>query len=60
VPLKLGDIDVRNRIFMAPLTRNRAHPDGTPHEMAVKHCTQRASASLLIFEGSQIAPMGKG
>ena len=32
---------------MAPLTRNRAHPDGTPHEMAETYYAQRASAGLI-------------
>ncbi|SLN62181.1 N-ethylmaleimide reductase [Roseovarius albus] len=59
-PTKLGDIDVKNRVFMAPLTRNRAHRDGTPHEIAVTYYAQRASAGLIVSEGSQIAPMAKG
>ncbi len=56
----LGDIAVKNRIFMAPLTRNRAHPDGTPHEMAIKYYKQRASAGLIVAEATQISPEGKG
>jgi N-ethylmaleimide reductase len=56
----LGDIAVKNRVFMAPLTRNRAHPDGTPHEMAIKYYSQRASAGLIISEATQISPEGKG
>ncbi|WP_299139413.1 alkene reductase [uncultured Tateyamaria sp.] len=59
-PGKMGDIDVKNRVFMAPLTRNRAHPDGTPHQLAVEYYTQRASAGLIISEGVQIVPMAKG
>lgn len=56
----LGDIEVNNRVFMAPLTRCRAHPDGTPHEMAIKYYAQRASAGLIIAEATQISPLGKG
>lgn len=59
-PGKLGDIDIKNRVLMAPLTRNRAYPDGTPHEMAVTYYAQRASAGLIISEGAQIVPMAKG
>lgn len=59
-PGKLGEIDVKNRIFMAPLTRNRADPDGTPYELAAKYYAQRASAGLIISEASQISPLGKG
>lgn len=56
----LGDIQVKNRVFMAPLTRSRAHPDGTPHEMAIKYYEQRASAGLIISEATQVNANGKG
>lgn len=56
----LGDIEVKNRVFMAPLTRSRADLDGTPHEMAVKYYAQRADAGLIIAEASQISPEGQG
>jgi N-ethylmaleimide reductase len=60
-PLKLGDIEIPNRIAMAPLTRNRALPDGDlPHAMMADYYAQRASAGLLITEASQISPEGKG
>jgi N-ethylmaleimide reductase len=46
---------------MAPLTRNRAKPEGdVPHALHVEYYTQRASAGLLISEGTQISPEGKG
>ena len=45
---------------MAPLTRNRAHDDGTPAEMAETYYSQRASAGLIITEATQISAMGKG
>jgi N-ethylmaleimide reductase len=60
-PLELGDLTLPNRIVMAPLTRNRALPEGdVPHAMNVKYYAQRASAGLIITEGTQIAPEGKG
>lgn len=59
-PLKLGDVEVSNRVLMAPLTRNRAHPDGTPSELGIEYYRQRASAGLIITEAAQIVPMGKG
>lgn len=59
-PTSLGDIAVKNRIFMAPLTRNRANPDGTPNASAETYYSQRASAGLIISEASQINPLGKG
>ncbi len=56
----LGNIDVNNRVFMAPLTRSRANLDGTQHEMAIKYYSQRASAGLIIVEATQISPQGQG
>jgi N-ethylmaleimide reductase len=59
-PLQLGPLALANRVFMAPLTRNRAHADGVPSELAVTYYTQRASAGLIVTEATQISPMGKG
>ncbi|MEO1311201.1 MAG: alkene reductase [Pseudomonadota bacterium] len=59
-PLSLDDLETPHRVFMAPLTRNRAHPDGTPAELAIEYYRQRASAGLIITEATQITPMGKG
>ncbi|MEM1345548.1 MAG: alkene reductase [Pseudomonadota bacterium] len=59
-PLQIGDTNVPNRVLMAPLTRNRAYPDGTPHEMAIEYYRQRASAGLILTEATQISPEGKG
>ncbi|MCX7567860.1 alkene reductase [Sulfitobacter sp. F26169L] len=59
-PLKAGDLELPNRVVMAPLTRNRAHGDGTPCAMAATYYAQRASAGLIISEATQISEMGKG
>lgn len=59
-PTTMGSTDVSNRVFMAPLTRNRATPDGVPSELAAKYYAQRASGGLLISEATQISAMGKG
>ncbi|PNU03811.1 alkene reductase [Novosphingobium guangzhouense] len=59
-PLRLGAFELPNRVLMAPLTRSRAHADGTPGELAVTYYRQRASAGLIISEATQISPMGKG
>ncbi|MBW6507533.1 MAG: alkene reductase [Rhodobacteraceae bacterium] len=60
-PVTLGAIACANRIAMAPLTRNRARPkDDTPHALHVEYYGQRASAGLIITEGSQISPSAKG
>ncbi len=59
-PLSAGAIETPNRVWMAPLTRNRAHDDGTPHDLAVTYYEQRASAGLIITEATPISPMGVG
>ncbi|MCP1198981.1 alkene reductase [Notoacmeibacter sp. MSK16QG-6] len=59
-PHKMGHLTVPNRVFMAPLTRNRAHDDGTPWSTTATYYAQRASAGLLISEATQINPLGKG
>jgi len=60
-PLTLGDLKLPNRIVMAPLTRNRALPAGdVPHALNAEYYAQRASAGLIISEGTQISPEGMG
>ncbi len=59
-PLRIGALEVPNRVLMAPLTRNRAHADGTPANFAIAYYRQRASAGLIISEATQISAMGKG
>ncbi len=58
--VQLGSLVLANRIFMAPLTRNRADADGVPGELAATYYSQRASAGLIVTEATQISPMGKG
>ncbi len=60
-PLTLGNLEVPNRVFMAPLTRMRAtQPGDVPNELMLDYYVQRASAGLVISEGAQISPQGKG
>ena len=59
-PIDLGALQIKNRVFMAPLTRNRASPDGTPGPWAETYYRQRSSAGLIITEATQISAMGKG
>lgn len=50
---QLGDPSLRNRIVMAPLTRTRAENAGhVPNELMVEYYAQRASAGLIITEGT--------
>jgi len=60
-PLRLGDIELSNRIAMAPLTRNRAvEPNTVPSPLAATYYRQRAHAGLIISEASQISQQGQG
>lgn len=51
-PIKLGELALRNRVVMAPMTRNRASEDGLATDMMVEHYAQRASAGLIVAEGA--------
>ena len=59
-PVKLGSIDLSNRIVMAPLTRNRAGEAGVPQPINVTYYEQRASAGMIITEATPISPMAHG
>ncbi|HEY4082388.1 MAG TPA: alkene reductase [Burkholderiaceae bacterium] len=58
-PIQIGDMQLANRIVMAPLTRSRSQ-GLLPGPMAVEYYRQRASAGLIISEGTQITPEGQG
>lgn len=59
-PTVMGDLSIPNRVFMAPLTRNRAESDGSPKAIAAIYYGQRAGAGLIISEATQISALGKG
>jgi len=59
-PYQLGPLRLPNRIVMAPMTRNRAGPGEVPGPLAVTYYGQRASAGLIITEGTQISQQGQG
>lgn len=60
-PTRIGDIEVRNRVFMAPLTRNRAsRGSDAPNALNVEYYRQRAGAGLIITEGTQVSQRGQG
>ena len=59
-PCTLGNLTLKNRMVMAPMTRCRAIGANAPGPLAVTYYTQRASAGLIITEGSQVSPMGVG
>jgi N-ethylmaleimide reductase len=57
--VKAGDLELANRIVMAPLTRNRS-PDAVPPPIVATYYAQRASAGLLITEATAISHQGQG
>ncbi|MCC2097572.1 MAG: alkene reductase [Hyphomicrobiales bacterium] len=59
-PIRLGDLDLPNRIVMAPMTRSRADAEGTPKDFVADYYAQRASAGLIVGEATYISPMAKG
>src|SRR5215468_526368 len=59
-PIQVGELTLKNRIVMAPMTRNRANGDDAPHPLNARYYAQRASAGLIVTEASQVSPQGKG
>jgi N-ethylmaleimide reductase len=59
-PVRIGDIELSNRIVMAPLTRNRAGEGNVPNELNLKYCAQRASAGMIITEATQVSAQAQG
>src|SRR5471030_1398559 len=57
---KLGPLELKNRIVMAPMTRNRAGKGNEPTALNAIYYEQRASAGLIITEASQISAQGLG
>lgn len=50
-PVRLGDLELANRVVMAPLTRLRSGRSGVPGDLVVEHYEQRAGVGLIITEG---------
>lgn len=59
-PVVVGRMRLPHRIAMAPMTRDRARPDGTPGDLAATYYSQRASFGLVISEGTQPSDDGQG
>ncbi len=59
-PALVGAWPVTNRVWLAPLTRNRADADGTPNALQAQYYGQRAGAGLIVSEGSQPSAVGQG
>ncbi len=59
-PYAIKDLELPNRVVMAPMTRNRADDAGVPVPMMATYYAQRATGGLLITEGAQVSPQGRG
>jgi len=60
-PITIGDLTLKNRIVMAPLTRARAVGAGrVPNALMAKYYEQRASAGLILSEATAVTPQGVG
>lgn len=58
-PYKLGNIELKNRIVMSPMTRSRAIGN-VPNQLMAEYYEQRAAAGLIITEGTSPSPNGLG
>jgi N-ethylmaleimide reductase len=58
-PYRLGSIELRNRVVMAPMTRSRS-PGNAPGEIVATYYAQRAEAGLIVTEGTAPSPDGLG
>src|SRR5687768_16853098 len=59
-PYLAGDVTFPNRVVLAPMTRSRVLTGNVPNPLAAQYYAQRASAGLLITEGTQVSPQGVG
>lgn len=60
-PIQMGEIAIKNRIIMAPLTRMRSkQPGNVPHQLNAEYYAQRASAGLIVSEATQVSQQGQG
>jgi NADH:flavin oxidoreductase / NADH oxidase family len=59
-PIRIGAIEFKHRLAMAPMTRDRATPSGAPTGLNAEYYAQRASMGLVITEGTQPSADGQG
>ncbi|HET7232246.1 MAG TPA: alkene reductase [Longimicrobium sp.] len=59
-PFQLGPYELRNRMVMAPMTRSRAGEGNAVTDVTVEYYRQRATAGLIVTEGTQVSPQGVG
>ncbi|NBC26416.1 MAG: alkene reductase, partial [Bacteroidetes bacterium] len=60
-PITIGTLELKNRIIVAPMTRNRADNDyDAPTDLHAEYYSQRASAGLILSEGAPVSPTARG
>ena len=59
-PLQVGELNLPNRVVMAPLTRCRASAGRVPNTLMAEYYVQRASAGLILTEATAVSPQGVG
>jgi len=59
-PIQLGELNLPNRIVMAPLTRCRASAGRVPNALMAEYYAQRADAGLILSEATSVSPQGVG
>jgi N-ethylmaleimide reductase len=59
-PVKVGDLQLKNRVVMAPMTRSRAGESRIANALMAEYYAQRSDAGLIITEATTISPQGNG
>jgi 2,4-dienoyl-CoA reductase-like NADH-dependent reductase (Old Yellow Enzyme family) len=59
-PVTLGELKLKNRVIMSPLTRCRASEGRVPNDLMKEYYVQRASMGMIITEATAVTPMGVG
>jgi N-ethylmaleimide reductase len=59
-PYRLGELDLKNRLVMSPMTRSRAVEGNVPNPLAATYYAQRSTAGLIVTEATQVSPQGVG
>ncbi len=59
-PYRLGSLELKNRLVLAPMTRSRALEGNVPNPLAETYYAQRAGAGLIVTEATQVSPRAQG
>jgi len=58
--VQLGNLNLKNRVAMAPLTRARSGVERIPNKLMAQYYSQRAASGLIVSEATSISPQGNG